>query len=108
MTEKYTTQLQCMSDLRTGYFHGCVIWQCSDRLNCAVFELLLTIPCILDWLLCYICDFPINVFTPYIYTQDSCISFIGIALFKTCLRCLYFQEVLKSSGRLLVHCTVQA
>jgi len=21
----YTMQLQCMSDLRTGYFHGCVI-----------------------------------------------------------------------------------
>jgi len=25
MTEKYTTQMQYMSDLRTGYFHGCVI-----------------------------------------------------------------------------------
>ena len=64
MTEKYTTQLQCMSDLRTGYFHGWVIWQSNDRLNYAVFELLLTIPCILDWLLCYICDFPIKVYTP--------------------------------------------
>jgi len=28
------------------------------RLNYAVFELLLTIPCILVWLLCYICNFP--------------------------------------------------
>jgi len=29
-----------MSDLCTGYFHGCVIWQYNDRLNYAVFELL--------------------------------------------------------------------
>jgi len=27
MTEKYTTQMRCMSDLRTGYFHGCVIYR---------------------------------------------------------------------------------
>jgi len=69
MTGKYTTQLQCMSDLRTGYFHGFVIWRCNDRLNYAVFEpgLLLTMPCILDWLLYYICDFPINVYTPYVH-----------------------------------------
>jgi len=39
MTEKYTTQLQCVSDLRTGYFYGCVIWQCNDRSNYAVYEL---------------------------------------------------------------------
>jgi len=25
MTEKYTTQSQCMRDSRTGYFHGCMI-----------------------------------------------------------------------------------
>jgi len=25
MTKKYTTQMQCMSDLRTGYFHCCVL-----------------------------------------------------------------------------------
>jgi len=56
-----------LSDLRTGYFLGCVICQCNDRLNYAVFERLLTIPCILDWLLCYICDFPIKVYTPYVY-----------------------------------------
>jgi len=69
MTEKYSTQLQCMSDLRTGYFLGCVIWWCDERLNyvVSVFELLLTTPCILDWLLCCICDFPINVYTPYVY-----------------------------------------
>jgi len=34
MTEKYTTPLQCMSDLRTGYFHGCVIWQSNDIKLC--------------------------------------------------------------------------
>jgi len=39
MTEKYTTQLQCVSDLRAGYFYGCVIWQCNDRSNYAVYEL---------------------------------------------------------------------
>jgi len=39
MTGKYTALLQCMSDLRTRYIHGCVIWQCNDRLNYAVFEL---------------------------------------------------------------------
>jgi len=33
MTEKYTTQFQCMSGLRTGSIHGCMIWQCNDRLN---------------------------------------------------------------------------
>jgi len=38
-----------------------------DILNYAIFELLLTIPCILDWLLRYIGDFPINVYTPYVY-----------------------------------------
>jgi len=37
MTENYIMQMQCISDLRTGYFHGCVIWQFNDRLNCAVF-----------------------------------------------------------------------
>jgi len=67
MTEKYTTHLQCMSDLRTGYFNGCVIWQCNDRLNYVVYELLLIITGILDWLLCYICDFPMKVYTPYVY-----------------------------------------
>jgi len=66
MTEKCTTQMQCTIDLRTGYFHDCVIWQCNDRLNYAVFELLLTIPFILDWLR-YICDFPTKVYTPYVY-----------------------------------------
>jgi len=43
-------------------------------------ELLLTIPCILDWLLCYICEFPINVYTPYVYIKYSCISFIVLQL----------------------------
>jgi len=75
MTEKYTTQMQCMSDLRTNYFHGCVIWQCNDRLHYAVFEPLLTIPCILDWLLCYICDFPKTFIRPtYIYKIPALVS----------------------------------
>ena len=40
MTEKYTTQLQCMSDLRTDYFYGPVM----TELNYAVFELLFDNP----------------------------------------------------------------
>jgi len=52
------------------------------ELNYAVFELLLKIPCILDWLLCYICDFPIKVYTPYVCMQDYCISFIGNAFLR--------------------------
>jgi len=59
--------MPCMSNLSTRHFHGCVIWQCNDRLNYAVFELLLKIPCILGWLLRYVCDFAIKLYTPYVY-----------------------------------------
>jgi len=54
---------------------SCVIWQCDDRLHYAVFELLLTIPCILDWLLCYICDFQQKFIRPmYIYKIPALVS----------------------------------
>jgi len=42
-------------------------WQFNDRSIYAVFELLLRIPCILEWLLFYICDFPTKVCTPHVY-----------------------------------------
>ena len=111
MTEKYTTQsqLQCMNDLRTSYIHGSVIWQCNDKLKYAVFGLLVTIPCILDWLLCYICDFPIKVYSlrpTYIYI------FKIPALVSLKLR---FQDVFRllfpgsaEKFRWATYCTVQA